>query len=294
MTPPGRSNWGRWGENDELGALNLLDATAVLAALSIVKTGDMYSLALPIQPKGGPVLGERAPVLHFMALDGGDYAAGVKLPTNASIADDYVVMPTHTSTHIDALSHVWTDGQMYNGFSGTEVRSSGAAKLGIEKTRPILARGILLDAAAQHGPSGPEPGYRITAADLERCEKEQGVRVDAANVVLVRTGWLHAFANDRARYAESWPGIDVSVVDWCAERDVVALCTDGGVEPRPAPPDAPFGVHVGLIRNLGIYLLELVYMEELAAREIYEFLFIASPLKIKRAVGSPVNPIAIT
>src|SRR4051794_28050870 len=98
MTPSERNSWGRWGEGDELGALNLLDPAAVRAALSIVKTGDVYSLALPIAPKGGPVLGERAPVMHFMSLDGGDYAAGVKLPTNASIADDYVVMPTHTST----------------------------------------------------------------------------------------------------------------------------------------------------------------------------------------------------
>jgi kynurenine formamidase len=102
------------------------------------------------------------------------------------------------------------------------------------------------------------------------------------------------FENDRDRYRTSWPGIATDVVAWCATRDIVALGTDGGVEPRPAPPEAPFGVHVGLIRNLGIYLMELVFMEELAAEGIYEFLFMASPLKIKRGVGSPINPIAVT
>jgi hypothetical protein len=163
------SNWGRWGDADEAGAVNLLDPDAVLQALSLVREGRVRSLALPIQPSGAPVLGDRHPVIHLMALDGGDYAAGVTLPTNASIADDYIVMATHTSTHIDALSHIWSEGLMYNGFSGNEVRSSGAAKLGIEKTPPIVARGVLLDIA---GPEPSlEPGYRITAADLERCEE---------------------------------------------------------------------------------------------------------------------------
>jgi kynurenine formamidase len=287
------SNWGRWGDADELGALNLLTSESVLRALSLPRSGEVFSLSIPIQPHGGPVLGDRQPVLHLMALDGGDYAAGTTLAGGASVADDYVVMATHTATHIDALSHVWSDGLMYNGHSGNHVRSTGAARNGIEKIKPIVARGVMLDVASHHGEDGPEPGYRITADDLDSCVAAQGVDAGPGDVVLIRMGWLRAFTHTPGRYAKSWPGLDASVVPWFRERDVVAVGTDGGMEPRPAPPEAPFAIHVGLIRELGVHLMELVYLEELAERGIGEFLFVACPLKIKRAVGSPLNPIAI-
>ena len=173
------SNWGRWGDEDERGALNLLTPERIVEAAQLVREGRVYQLGLSIQPSGVPYFKHRPPALHFMARDGGDYAAGVIRPDNVGTADDWLGLATHGTTHIDALCHLWYDGTMYNGFSSNEVTSNGAGRNGIEKIGPIVARGVMLDVAALHGVDHLAPDHGIGAEELEACEARQRVRVGA-------------------------------------------------------------------------------------------------------------------
>ena len=143
--------WGKWGAEDERGALNHIEAEQVRHAAGLVRTGRVMSLAQPLSA-ATPVPGHRAPMLHFMGRDGGDYAAGGRRPGGFQFAEDTVVLPLHFGTHIDALCHAWYDDKLYNGFPSTGTRSTtGAARCGIDKMGPIVGRGVLLDMVAAAG-----------------------------------------------------------------------------------------------------------------------------------------------
>lgn len=295
----GIGNWGRWGEEDERGAANLLTRGGVLAAARLVRSGNVYPLGLPIQREGMPVHPIRTPPQHFMAVDGGDYAAGLRLKGDYEAADDYLFTACHAGTHIDALAHSWYDGLLYNGHSGDRVRSYGATRCGIENVPSLVARGVLLDIAALHRVDHLDQGHVVTPDDLEGAAAAQGVEVGAGDAVLVRTGWLRVFAEDRDAFFAGSPGLGLEAGRWLARRDVVAVGADNmalevetgtelyeGGDPTPE-------VHKLLIRDCGIYILELLDLEDLAEDGASEFLFVVAPLRIRGGVGSPVNPIAV-
>jgi kynurenine formamidase len=290
--PDGRHNWLRWGEDDELGAVNLLTPDVLRRAAGLVREGRVYSLAMSIE-RNAPMLGGRLPVGHFMTMDGGDYAVGATLAPDFGAADDYIMIATHGTTHMDALSHTWSSGLMYNGHPSSHVTSAGAGRLAIDKISSIVTRGVLLDVAGLHGDRGLEPGYRVTADDLDACLERIGLSLEPGDIPLLRLGWIHEAHHDPQRYAQARPGLDLSVIDWFADRDVAGIGTDAGMEPWPAPQDAPFGIHLGLLRNLGLSLLEMLDLEALSRDAVTEFMLIAAPLRIRRGVGSPLNPLAI-
>jgi len=231
-----------------------------------------------------------------MSLDGGDFAAGVKLPHNARAADDYIIMPTHSGTHIDALAHVWTGDELYNGHSANYVRSYGATRCGIDKMGPLVGRGVLLDVAATKGVEVLDAGYVITASDLEACANLNGVQVGEGDTVLVRTGWLKARVGTPELFHSNQPGIGLDAARWLASRDVVAVGADNSSveamdwDGRRTTPNV---VHQMLIREFGIPLMELMTLEGPAQDGVHEFLLVVAPLPIKGGVGSPVNPVAI-
>jgi kynurenine formamidase len=231
-----------------------------------------------------------------MSLDGGDFAAGVKLPHDARAADDYIIMPTHTGTHVDALAHVWTGDQLYNGHSANYVRSYGATRCGIDKLGPLVGRGVLLDVASTKGIDVLEPGYEITAEDLEECVRTLGVDVGEGDIVLVRTGWLKAHIGNPESFHTDQPGLGLGAGRWLASRDVVAVGADNSaveVMSWNGRRSTPNVVHQALIRDFGIPLIELMTLEGPAEDKVYEFLLVIASLPIKGGVGSPVNPIAI-
>jgi kynurenine formamidase len=230
-----------------------------------------------------------------MTRHGGDYLAGAIARDNVGTADDYIGLATHGTTHIDALSHLWYDDALYNGVHPREVRGSGAARNGIDKIGPIVARGVLLDVAGAAGVDRLAGGQAIGVTELEDCLRRQRIDVGAGDVVLVRTGWVTQFAVDATVYNSSQPGLSVSTVPWLVERDVAAVGADNlAVECMPDPGGANVPLHQRLLRDYGVHLLELLDLEELAAAQAWEFLFVASPLRIKRGVGSPLNPVAVT
>ena len=285
--------WGRWGPEDEAGALNLIGPDQVRRAAGLVRTGEVVRLAQPL-PHKTPVPRHRAGLQHFMGRDGGDYAAGAKAPGGFQFAEDTVIMPLHIGTHIDALCHAWCDGRMFNNYRETTMRStSGATRLGMEKMPPAVTRGLLIDVVALRG-RPLHAGEVVSRADIEACLAADGLRVEAGDAILLHTGWLAAQKGNPDIDFNTEPGIDHEAGLWLAQQDVALIGADNyAVEVLPFAPGTVFPVHQCVIRDFGIPLLEGLQLEPLVATGRREFLFVASALPIVGATGSPLAPLAV-
>jgi len=285
--------WGRWGADDEAGAPNLIGPPQVKHAISLVKTGQVISLTQPISDRL-PVPFHRANVQHFMGRDGGDYAAGAKRPGGFQFAEDTVILPLHLGTHIDALCHAWCDDHLYNGLPGNTVRSTTRAlRCGVEKIPPLVTRGVLLDVAGLRGAPVP-PGDTIGQSELQRAAARAGVTLQDGDAVLIRTGWLESQDPAKGVDFNREPGIDVEAALWLAESGAAIVGADNfAIEAMPFPAGTVFPVHQQLIRDYGIPLLEGLVLRPLAEAGATAFLFVACPLPIVGATGSPVAPVAV-
>jgi kynurenine formamidase len=297
-------NWGRWGAADEIGTANFITPESIVAAARLVRRGVVFSCAIPLDEKG-PVYPGRQPPKHLMTLSGADYHAGLRSMGAEGIkfADDYLFAALQCSTQWDALSHAWYGNQLYNGFPETEVRGTGARKLGIDKLhRHFVGRGVLLDVArAINGGNRLEPGYAVTAADLDRAVALSRVAITRGDILLVRTGhlpWYYTLKN-KSEFWKAAPGLGRSTVPWLHEREVAAVAMDNiTVEVQPAEDSTQYlPLHGALLRDLGLTLGEMFDLdplaEDCATDGVYECLFVAQPLRIPGAVGSPINPLAI-
>jgi kynurenine formamidase len=226
----GATNWGRWGEDDERGALNLLTPKVLKTAAASVKIGRFYPLGIPIQAEGVPLYDYRAKPMRLTLEDSTDEGIyeeyGCKPGTGAH--EDVVVFASHTTSHMDALIHVYEDGKHYNGVPSTAMRAmAGATKLGIEKCGGFASRGVLLDMPRYFGdPKWVEPGRNITGDDLAGACAAQGVEVQAGDVVLARTGYLQKWFEEQGDQGLAQAGIGLDAAEWLASKDVVAVGSD--------------------------------------------------------------------
>ena len=283
--------WGKWGDDDEIGALNLIGEREVCAAVRLVRQGRVINLAQEISAVMS-LPPHRAGVTHFMGRDGGDYAAGARRPGGFQFAEDTVVLPLHTGTHVDALCHCWYDDKLYNGFSGDGVRSSGAQLLGVHTMPPVVARGLLLDFVALTGAPLAD-GTPIDPQILQAALARTGTDLTPGDVVLLRTGWHEAQGQTAPDY-NAEPGLDLDAALVLAEAGVAMVGADNfAVEVLPFAPGTVFPVHQRLIRDFGIPLLEGLVLQPLAEAGATAFMFMAAPLPIKGATGSPITPIAV-
>jgi kynurenine formamidase len=285
--------------------LNYLTPEKVVDAAKLVKQGKTFSLAIPFDDKG-PQTGAfgRFNPIHFMLQDGGDIVAGAQdhLP-NLRYTDDAVTMPLQCATQWDALAHILYEDRMYNGYAANEITSSGAKKNGIENAKnKIITRAVLLDIPRYRKKNWLEPGEAIYPADLNGAAAMGGVSVGKGDIVLIRTGQLA-----QVRAEKSWgtysggpaPGLGVACASWLCEKQVAGYATDTwGTEVIPNETSDVFQpLHVILIVHAGMLVGEIFDFEELAedcAKDhVYECMFVAPPLPITGAVGSPVNPQAI-
>ncbi|WP_207082302.1 cyclase family protein [Nocardioides sp. S5] len=213
------------------------------------------------------------------------------------MADSFLITGTQVGTHMDALGHIWDQGQMYNGFSRSEVRStSGARRLGIENVKGIVTRGIFIDIPRDLGRDHLEPGFQITDDMLAQSLERDGLTLQPGDAVLIRTGFLKDFREGVAD-VHGWPGLSVSGGRFLARYDVAVILSDNlaieavpwdtSIERKVAP------VHLELIRDHGIYFVEAADLEEVAACGEREVLFMAAPLPIKGGTGSPTNPLVV-
>jgi kynurenine formamidase len=214
-----------------------------------------------------------------------------------------VSLPLQCGTQWDALGHIFYDDKMWNGYDARLVDSDGAQKNGIHKVRDrMVGRGVLLDVARHCGVDCFEDGTAITNEDLEACAEAQGVEIQRGDFVIVRTGQME----DRLAKGE-WggyaggdaPGLAFETAEWIHEKEIAAICTDTwGCEVRPnETKDASQPWHWVVIPMIGITMGEIFCLKDLAADcaddKIYEFFFCGPPLPITKAVGSPINPMAI-
>lgn len=307
MTTGSPGNWNRWGPEDERGAANLLTPEIVLAALPAVREGRVMELGMPIRgatSNGGarrvPHLVGRPLPQHFMSVDGGDYAAGARrVKGEMAVADDALMISPHgTTTHIDALAHMWRGDTLYNGHPAGRVRSYGATRCGIDKVGAIVTRGLLLDVAGFLGADHVDPGTTIDDQVLADCAGAAGVQPRPGDVVLVRTGWPRVFDTEPGRYQGAQPGISHSAGRWLMDRDVVAIGSDNAAVGAIAADGSFAGpvdedIHLLALWQHGVYLVEMLWLEELALAGRSEFLFVAAPLPIEGGTASPVSPLAV-
>jgi kynurenine formamidase len=283
----GATNWGRWGDGDQRGTTNLLSSDVVLRALAAARLGRVYQLGLEIK-KGMPLGGPRAEPLHLMAIDGGDFAALGRDDWGA--ADDYLMLATGGTTHIDGLSHMWFDGAMYNGHDFRTVRSSGAGRLGVEHIGGIVTRAHLLDFAAN--PPSRADGV-IETDDVERYLVERDVTVESGDALLFRTGWMDAALAGREREGESFPSVGADVGRFVAEHDIVLVGADNIAVERDPGQSTNLPLHKIVLRDLGGYLVELLDLSAPAADGVTSGMLVLAPLRIHRGVNSPVNPLLV-
>lgn len=211
-------------------------------------------------------------------------------------ASGLVVTVEHSGTHIDALCNQAEDLCLHGGVPVGEAQGSkGFERLGVEEIPPIAAPEVLLDAAALHGVEELEPGYAVSAGDLEACCERQGVSVGAGEVALVRTGNARRWAEPE-RYLAG-PGVSTEGSEWLAGRGVLAVGADNMAWDLIGYEDLGYGCnlagHLILLVRHGIYIVENLQLDELAAAREYRFTFVCTPLKLVGATGSPVRPIAL-
>jgi kynurenine formamidase len=302
ITPSGQAtNWGRWGTDDERGALNLLTEEAVLGAVTTVRRGRVYALGRPINAAAAPIIDGRGEPRRFTLTCDSDSERYANFGAAPGVGgnQDVLMMASHHGTHMDALSHVFAEGMMYNGFPSSTFKAfSGASRLGIEKLGPIVGRGVLLDVATHLDTEALPAGYCITADDLQSCADRQGTGVQSGDVLLVRTGWLErwleATAHGGAAPDGGQPGIGMRAAAFVHDHDVAAVGADNSaVEVIPFDGGTFLSVHIELLVNLGVPLLEHMFLGDLAHDHVHEFLFVAAPLPVTGAAGSPLNPVAI-
>jgi kynurenine formamidase len=294
-----RGNWGRWGADDERGALNLIGPAEVLAGVAACRTGQTYPLGLRVQRKGVPIVDFRPAPERYALFRDTDAATFRKLGSDGTLGfnEDVVTVPTHNGTHMDALSHCASEGTLYNGFSADVVEANrGSSRCGVEKIGAVVGRAVLLDIARHLGVDWLEPGQPIGADLLEATRSAAGVTIVAGDVLLVRTGWLDLFASlgrgEPAPFAQ--PGLDLSAAEFVRDHDLAAVGADNAaVEVIPFDQGGYLPVHVVLLHELGVVLFEHLVLSPLAADGCVEGLFVASPLLITGGSGSPVNPVVI-
>ena len=302
------SNWGKWGPDDEVGALNYLGPEQVLAAARLVTSGKTFTLQRLIgDPKGDPVWPGRTPAERTQILDESDWDEGGKgpaYPGGLHYADDKINAFLQGSTQYDALGHVWFDGKIWNGYDA-RTTIGGLDKASVEPIaqRGIVGRAVLLDMARFLGKDNLAGAETFTHEDLLACAKAQGVTIEKRDILIIRTNFLKLFFELGDKFYEGFcePGLVYSpeLVQWFADMEIPNLVTDTIANEVTMDPNngVALVLHNALMRNLGITLTEIADLELLAddcaADKQYAFLYVAAPLKVAKGSGSPVNPVVI-
>lgn len=255
----------------------------------------MFDLEQP-RYQGMPVISVHQPgYAYFLHRRHGDDYRPEELGVRSS-ASGVIVCMEHSGTHIDAICHQADAQMLYGGIPAAEAcNSKGFTAHAIEEVRPMLAPGVLLDAAALKGVRALDAGHLLSAADLEACCRRQGVEIQAGDVVLIRTGNA-LYWDDPERFLAG-PGMDSSASEWLAGKHVLAVGADNMAWDVIGLRDPRLGCqlpgHLILLARHGIYIIENLQLEELAAAGHSRFTFICMPLKFMGATGSPVRPIAV-
>ena len=283
-----------WGPGDEIGALNMMSEASRLDALSRAASGKVYDLGVDLfvgmptccGPFGDPSY--QIWMTHAPARGNGK---------GLSYSGDGLSMYSHAGTHIDTLNHFGLNGQIWNRVRAEDALGvRGWTKSGADKYPPIVSRGVLVDVAGAKGVARLPASYAITAADLREALEKQRTTLRPGDVVLLRTGLMTLWPDPAKYRLMDQAGLSLEAAQWLVDGQKAMLigADNFGVESFPSKDAANFApLHSYLLAEKGVSLLELVWLEDLAKDRVYEFLFIASPLKLRGATASPLRPIAI-
>ena len=291
-------NWGRWGPDDEKGALNLITPERVAAAARLVRSGRRVSCSWPLDTQAGP--DNPKPVLHHMTImqdihigDAGDLR----------FTGDFIGIEFHgdAHSHLDALCHMAYKGLMYNGVPVDEaVTSLGASRQTMDVAREgLVSRGVLIDIPRLRGTAWVEPSDFVYADEIEAAEQAQGTRLAEGDILFLRTGHARKRLDEGPwEAAGAKAGLHTSVMPLLHERGVAAIGWDGDGETVPSQCEGvAYPIHAIGICAMGLYYADSLSFEDLAAaceeERRWEFFCVMAPLRIAKGTGSPVNPVAI-
>jgi len=283
------SNWGRWGADDQLGAINLITPQKRREAAQLVRLGISVSLSRDVETE--PAADNPKPFEHTMLSDGQNLHA-------QWCSDNYSVSyHGFAHSHIDSLCHYVHEQTLYNGISAKVVTPEGAKKLDVHNLKNgVFTRGILIDGPALKGVDYLEPGTAIYPKDLDAWEKKAGVKIASGDVVLIYTGrWARRDAV--GPWNGSQAGLHATSARWLRERDISVLGSDGGSEVSPSGiPGVNSPIHLLMLHSMGVHMLDNLDLEALSqkAKELnrWDFLLTFAPLAVDGGTGSPLNPIA--
>jgi kynurenine formamidase len=290
-----------WGATDQAGASNRITPQKIVAALQLAQAGRVYEIG-QVYERGMPLSGTRDFALRLVpAIE----------PTGSNrilYNDEFLATEVgQVGTQFDGLGHIggevrYADGTaqrvFYNGFTSAEMNAgTGLRQLGIEHVKPILTRGVLIDLPAYKNVQRLEGGYEVTLADVRGALARQGIAessIEPGDAIMFRYGWAQLWSTPAQYNAGRLPGIGLEVAAWLVERKITVTGGDTATnEVSPNPTGAAIPVHQELMMKNGIFNIENMTFEELAADRAYEFLFVATPIRFKGATGSPLRPLAI-
>ena len=279
----------RWGEGDERGSANHMGPSTVLRAARLITRGEVVEL--------GHELHESIPLGHrhfdlYLTPTG-------MTPQSAQRGSNEEIVVTElgqVGTQFDGFSHQTIGDTLYNCFRVSETLTrSGFTHLGIQNVGMLMTRGVLLDIARLKGLDILPEDYEITTEDLQQALADANLSLEPGDAVIINTGWGQLWDSDMQRFLGRAPGIGIAAAEWLVTQDPMLVGADNQpVEIQPNPDsDISLPIHQIMLVVNGIHLLERMKLDELAAREEYEFAFVMQPLKIRGATGSTVTPAAI-
>jgi len=281
----------KWGAGDERGSGNhMKNPETVLRGARLIKTGEVIELGHVLGP-GMPFFGTRIFNMHTKRtfMNPGRNTRG----SNEEVVTSEI---GQVGTQFDGFAHQSHRNSHYNCFKTDEITTrTGFTKLGVENAPAFITRGVLIDIAGYKGVDMLGDSYEITVDDVQGALKKQNLTLKAGDAVIIHTGWGKLYGKDNARFVKSCPGIGVKAAEWLISQNPVLLGSDNWpVEVAPNPdPQISLPVHqIALVVN-GVHLLENLKLDELVAKNVQEFAFIMTALKIRGATGSTVPPIAV-
>jgi kynurenine formamidase len=292
-----------YGEDDEIGRLNEITPASRRRVLSRIDGGKVFDLSTDYF-MGMPTwdfVGDPPYQIWMTHTPAGtviDNPMNVSKEMNlyTSYSGDAVSMYTHCGTHIDTLNHFGYNGRIWNHYEAKDQLGTRHWKVcGSDKFPPIIARGVMLDVAGLHGVDVLPESYGIGAADLRAAARRQQVELLKGDVVLVRTGRMRLWP-DHDKYLINEPGLDVGGAQFLADEcgAIVVGCDNVAFEQLPsADPDSYLPVHCYLFSVVGVPIIEVLVLEELAAEKVYEFGFFGAPLRLRGSTGSPMRTFAM-
>ena len=294
------SNWGRWGENDQLGTLNNISDISIIKARKLVIEGKTISLSRNMSKDSNPF--NHAPIKHEPFIFPKD-AFGADPDLAQEGAGDIFEIEYHgySHTHLDAVNHFGRDGKMYNGYpfeinSNNEFENLGVDEIG---KSGIVGRGVLIDLPIFFGVDYVEAGTAITIEDIKKWEEKNNIKIGKGDILLLRTGrWEQLRQKGYWEITKKITGFHYSVASFLKERDVAVIGCDGVSDVYPSGIESKKdALHELVLVDLGMPIFDNMDLDELSAHldELGRktFMFVANPLKIKGATGAPINPVAI-